>query len=150
MVNGGTRFRTIEAKGGGCGTRLEERYHQLMVRWMSNYTAYDICEKISMYFSLILIPWTRPCVHHSLILFQFYISDKNPMKVDFDLFWEKWNFWNPVQWQSLISSPWAFDGKPVHGRGVSLLCNKRDLAYKAFWPLRHNCATENRLLEVHM
>ena len=97
-----------------------------------------------------VLPWTRACVHHSLILFQFDISDKNPMKVDFDLFWEKWNFWNPVQWQSLISSPWAFDGKPVHGRGVSLLCNKRDLAYKAFWPWRHNCATENRLLEVHV
>ena len=43
-----------------------------------------------------VLPWTRACVHHSLILFQFYISDKNPMKVDFDLFWEKWNFWNPV------------------------------------------------------
>ena len=50
----------------------------------------------------------------------------------------------------LYMTTWAFDGKPVHGRGVSLLCNKRDLAYKAFWPWRHNCATENRLLEVHV
>ena len=44
-----------------------------------------------------VLPWTRACVHHSLILFQFHISDKNQikMKVDFDLFWEKWNLLEP-------------------------------------------------------
>ena len=64
-----------------------------------------------------------------------------------------WIIWTGSNLQGIGSrqgsySTWLHE--PVRGRGVSLLCNKRDLAYKAFWPWRHNCATENRLLEVHV